>query len=712
MTEPIRSSDLLYDILNVLQRIEFRLEGHEKRFKSLEYHTQISKGERKADGLGGVVDTPSETSRTAEIGYTSEDNLRPSRKGTPTSDDLPGDNSTALKIPYSQWSINKLDRFFNLSLSNLLEARLGDFWNMPDDDRLPLKFFKSNILKSNGPSGVPIDNFPTSRQPFERDLEFLCQFDDYLRVHPGNDFMVVDFDAADDTRLYRLGEQASGSELQVEAQGSKSAPWSRLILYQGATTGESIRPTEKRAPRQPIPYFTSTDKILGLWDHLDYHLQTKPRGITTNPYINAWNGFHTNFYEIREVTEWQVKEFWKHGPLYGHPLGWHFRKCAYTIYSPVPVDKLQHPEKVSSNVNRYWTLLVLAPDRFFNDKNTSFPMGASLPGRAQALGYSLGRLTQPGAELNLIGQGLERIADRWADFIIYFDYILDGGDSLMKPAEHDNLLFDDGAFSRSRRYFWAIDCLSEFELSITDNITQWELYKAARVPLMTDLPEHDQRQLIFAERQYRVLQNQRELFRQKLALTKALRDALFNASAVIESRASTRLGENVKLLTFVSIFFLPLAFTTSLWSVNDQFSMTALIYVVIIVALVTYFIMFNINSLAQGFGRVYDSKKKYIVRAMKRDHNEAWKQRGQRFEVFRPKHDSPEPSEWYIPFYALLHPAVAVGLARREGSSDSHPTNRSEKSSELSMGSFARLFRRRKRRTEEEVVNDQPWVIE
>lgn len=37
---------------------------------------------------------------------------------------------------------------------------------------------------------------------------------------------------------------------------------------------------------------------------------------------------------------------------------------------------------------------------------------------------------------------------------------------------------------------------------------------------------------------------------------------LFNASAVIESRASTRLGENVKLLTFVSIFFLPLSFTT------------------------------------------------------------------------------------------------------------------------------------------------------
>jgi hypothetical protein len=35
---------------------------------------------------------------------------------------------------------------------------------------------------------------------------------------------------------------------------------------------------------------------------------------------------------------------------------------------------------------------------------------------------------------------------------------------------------------------------------------------------------------------------------------------LFNASGVMESRASTRLGENVKLLTFVSIFFLLLSF--------------------------------------------------------------------------------------------------------------------------------------------------------
>ena len=231
MTEPqpARSTDVLYDILNVLRRIESKLERHEERFKSLEYHSQISREGTKVDGLDSSADTPSEPSRAAERLYISTNTSRPSRKGTPTSDRLPEDTGTAFKIPYSQWNINQLDRFFNLSLSELLETRLGDCWKMPDDDRLPLKFFKSNILKSNSPFGVPVDSFPTVRQPFERDLEFLCQFDGDLRAHPGNDFMVVDFDATDETRVYRVGEKAFGSELHVEAQGLKSAPWSRLM---------------------------------------------------------------------------------------------------------------------------------------------------------------------------------------------------------------------------------------------------------------------------------------------------------------------------------------------------------------------------------------------------------------------------------------------------------------------------------------------------
>ena len=228
MTEPIRASDVLHDILNVLQRIESKLEGHEDRLKSLEDH-RISNNERETEGARSNGDTSSETITATETFRASAETLRPSRKATPTSNDSSGEASIALKIHYSQWSINQLDRFFSASLSKLLESRLGDCWNLPDDSRLPLKFFKSNVLQSNSFLGIPVDSSPTIKQPFQRDLEYLCQFDKDLRAHPGNDFIVVDFDAVDNTRLYRLGEEAFGPELQVEAQCSKSAPWSRLM---------------------------------------------------------------------------------------------------------------------------------------------------------------------------------------------------------------------------------------------------------------------------------------------------------------------------------------------------------------------------------------------------------------------------------------------------------------------------------------------------
>ena len=141
--------------------------------------------------------------------------------------------------------------------------------------------------------------------------------------------------------------------------------------------------------------------------------------------------------------------------------------------------------------------------------------------------------------------------------------------------------------------------------------------------------------------------------------------------------------------------------------------MNVLIYVITIVALLTYFTMFNINSLAQGFGQVYDIKKKHVVRAMKNDRNEVWKQRGHRFEVFRPKHENPEPSEWYIPFYALLHPTAILGLYR---ASKAHERGKRADDYGLSQPTksvgIAGLFRRRRPKAEEEEKNEQPWVIE
>lgn len=207
------------------------------------------------------------------------------------------------------------------------------------------------------------------------------------------------------------------------------------------------------------------------------------------------------------------------------------------LHCPVPFNEEGDTDHKFEMTKPHWTMLVLAPGGFFDEHNTSFPTKSLPKGRSQALGHCLGRLSRAGAEMNLIAQGLARISERWAEFQSFFDHILDSGDSLMQPTNHDNLLFDDGSFSRSRRYFWAIDCLSEFETSISDNINQWELYKAALPILDNDL---DNLQYKNAERQCHVLQNQREYFRQKLASTRALRDAVsYNAR---ELQLSTNSG--------------------------------------------------------------------------------------------------------------------------------------------------------------------------
>lgn len=84
---------------------------------------------------------------------------------------------------------------------------------------------------------------------------------------------------------------------------------------------------------------------------------------------------------------------------------------------------------------------------------------------------------------------------------------------------------------------------------------------------------------------------------------------------------------------------------------------------------------------------------------MKSDSRQAWNNRGHRFEVFRPKHENPEPSEWYVALYALLNPALVLGLRqRRVGGGWSWRWWRGKKKM-MQMGKDV------------EAENDLPWVL-
>ena len=63
-------------------------------------------------------------------------------------------------------------------------------------------------------------------------LERLRHFDADLRARPGNDFMIIDYNARGNCRLYRVGEQAAGSELKVSLGEPSHHQWSRLMCVQ------------------------------------------------------------------------------------------------------------------------------------------------------------------------------------------------------------------------------------------------------------------------------------------------------------------------------------------------------------------------------------------------------------------------------------------------------------------------------------------------
>jgi hypothetical protein len=124
-----------------------------------------------------------------------------------------------------------------------------------------------------------------------------------------------------------------------------------------------------------------------------------------------------------------------------------------------------------------------------------------------------------------------------------FDSFLDDGKTFLTAKEHDNLLVDDENFSRSRKYFWSLSCLSEFMLYINDAIHQWEASRDIWEVKFDDFLTGEWKDNIEDNNKLcEKLKALRDRMQHHHTNVTALRDGLFNASAAMESRASTRLG--------------------------------------------------------------------------------------------------------------------------------------------------------------------------
>ena len=142
----------------------------------------------------------------------------------------------------------------------------------------------------------------------------------------------------------------------------------------------------------------------------------------------------------------------------------------------------------------------------------------------------------------------------------------------------DKLLFEDKDFTYSRRYFWAYntlgvinDGIKSMRAAYLDTFTRefWEGRHMTLWPLPDPkLPESREylakleaprQELEAAVRDLQEAYDKNERTRTEI---RSLREQLFSGSSVKESRRAIEQGDNIKILTSVSMIFLPLTFVT------------------------------------------------------------------------------------------------------------------------------------------------------
>jgi SpoVK/Ycf46/Vps4 family AAA+-type ATPase len=130
---------------------------------------------------------------------------------------------------------------------------------------------------------------------------------------------------------------------------------------------------------------------------------------------------------------------------------------------------------------------------------------------------------------DLVHGNLVIVIGRWEQISCYMESLLAEKNGLLDPEYHDSLLTDDAKFTRSKKYFWAIEFFIEAETSVLDNINQARRF----VELMNSNPPSEEvarRIFVMRLRKHNTaiqkLDSLRKGFVKKQEEAKALRDGV------------------------------------------------------------------------------------------------------------------------------------------------------------------------------------------
>lgn len=398
----------------------------------------------------------------------------------------------------------------------LLSVSLGNLHSAPAH-MIRLKFEKT-YLRATAKS-----------RSFHRDLKAAEVFFRSLRLHEGT-FEIVDIDESssftvydprnqlegfgdwtspsgkvEDPRVLMAGAALAAEESEVNVNPvlctlRKRAGEPAVIMRQGASRWYRIISLQGLAAIVDLGYaqptaqkrFSLTEAFQIIFREYIYtlscvgylHIACMAGSEAANPYELDWAPFHITWFRIEPDRKWPEFSNWKSGRLYGTSMDSEvnnleevaFTMCFYPSKGgdagdfnehDISVTTAEYMQYVEEPDFWYWCILVLAPTHFkpFHGRSTNRP--------AIENGGHL-------APLGLILEALQDAVNSWEAIADHLALLVNKRAAIFVPDMHDQLLFDDDAFSRSRLYIWAIDSLEIFIPTIAANIREWEVFWKTR----------------------------------------------------------------------------------------------------------------------------------------------------------------------------------------------------------------------------------------
>ena len=118
--------------------------------------------------------------------------------------------------------------------------------------------------------------------------------------------------------------------------------------------------------------------------------------------------------------------------------------------------------------------------------------------------------------------------------------------------------------SKLRTYFWALEAYKLFEETLETTVDAWEKFKRGSLDKVNDgrNAEDYSKSVELIELAIDRLRDKIERIRKKSEQVLRLRDGLFYVTSLSDTSVTIRQGDNIRLLTYFTIIFLPLSFST------------------------------------------------------------------------------------------------------------------------------------------------------